>query len=53
MLLPDYLDRGMLIAPDAPAMVAPDGSTLMTHRQLSGTLNAIVAHVKTILSRDN
>jgi predicted glycosyltransferase len=27
--------------------------TQMTHRQLSGTLNAIVAHVKTILSRTN
>lgn len=48
MMMADYLDRGAAIAPDAPCMVAHDGTVLMTHADF----NAVSHRVAAALARE-
>jgi acyl-CoA synthetase (AMP-forming)/AMP-acid ligase II len=43
MMFVDYIDRGARIAPQEPAMVAPDGSILMTHEEFHALTHRIAA----------
>jgi acyl-CoA synthetase (AMP-forming)/AMP-acid ligase II len=45
VLVHDYLDRGFHLAPDAPCMEAPDGTVLMTHRDLHDASVRIAAQL--------
>jgi acyl-CoA synthetase (AMP-forming)/AMP-acid ligase II len=41
MLLVDYIDRGARIAPNSPAMMTPDGTVVMSHRDFQATTHRI------------
>jgi len=45
LIVPDYLDRGYRVAPDAPCMVAPDGTVHMTHRELHDASTRVAAQL--------
>lgn len=43
MMLVDYVDRGVRAAPEAPCMVSPDGTVLMTHEEFNALTHRIAA----------
>jgi acyl-CoA synthetase (AMP-forming)/AMP-acid ligase II len=46
MLLVDYLDRGDRISPDAPAMMLPDGTQVMTHHEFNRMTHRVAASLQ-------